>query len=192
VTRAKGKRLDYILFRRPDRMIREKKWDVQAVECSVTARHIVKGLGCSLSDHFGIESLFTFQETDREAGQAIELIPPRPPSLQVLSLARAAITIYSSRSSKSASFQLSLFLLSLLGIPVISVAASFQPIKWLNWIFVLLGIANGVGGATMLYTGFVGGRWEKSALQNVLADMQIELDRLEGKHVKQHPLGESN
>ena len=187
--RAKGKRLDYILFRRPDRWRKERKHYLQCHECSVSATEMCSGTNYSLSDHFGVEASFSFSPaspTESTADATIasqdELIPSRPHSREVLGLSLAAISIYASHSSKTANFQLSLFGASLIGIPVLAIAASFQPIKWLNWILVLLGVANGVGGATMLYTGFVGGRWEMSALKNVIKDMTCELERIQRPH----------
>ena len=186
IVRSKGKRLDYVLFRRPDRWKNEGKHHLQCHESSVTAVEMCPGTDYSLSDHFGVEALFSFSpiaSSESPAGSTTvphkeELIPSRPQSREVLGLSLAAITIYASHSSSFAQFQLTLFGASLFGIPVLAVAASFQPVKWLNWIFVLLGVANGVGGATMLYTGFVGGRWEMSALKNVIKDMSCELERL--------------
>jgi sphingomyelin phosphodiesterase 2 len=35
-----------------------------------------------------------------------------------------------------------------------------------------------VGGATFLYTGFVGGQWEAGQLRNVILEMEAELERL--------------
>lgn len=193
VIRAKGKRLDYVLYRNAGRGV---AGGLRPQDCTVVAMEPVRSLGCSLTDHFGVEALFEISsssslgkptgtdasEPRRSSDLALEPIPSRPPPSQVITLARAAITIYSQRSFKSSHIQLLVFAMSLVGIPVLSVAASFQPIKWLNWIFVLLGIGNGVVGATFLYTGFVGGRWEKSALQNVLNDMAIELDRIGRSH----------
>jgi sphingomyelin phosphodiesterase 2 len=135
-----------------------------------------------LSDHFGVEAQFAFtsfsEDTSKSPDHADEvLIPARPHSREAVALALAAITIYASHSHTAHKSQLMLFGASLIGIPVLSVAGSFQPLKWLNWIFILLGIGNGVVGATMLYTGFVGGRWERSAIKNVMGDMAIELER---------------
>ena len=180
IVRQKGKRLDYVLYRRPDRYRAEKKRALLATQCEVTATEEVRSLGCSLSDHFGVEAVLTFPRTDELEDDSDELIPERPSSAETIRLALAAIAIYSGRSMSASKAQLGLFCLSLIGIPVLGVAASFQPIRWLNWIFVLLGIGTGAGGATMLYTGFVGGRWETSAIKNTLSDMSVELERLEG------------
>ena len=74
--------------------------------------------------------------------------------------------------------QLYLFALALVLVPAWAIAASFQPRRYLGWLFVLLGVATGAGGATMLYTGFVGGQWEAGALKNIMAEMEAELARL--------------
>ena len=179
IIRQKGKRLDYILFRRAENYRRKERAALQAKECSVAATEILPRTGVSMSDHFGVETLFTFKSLGTDDAQDETPIPTRPTSREAITLALAAITLYASRSAQSAKAQLTLFGLSLLAIPVLSVASVWQPKPWLNWIFVLLGVGTGVGGATMLYTGFVGGRWERSAIKNVLADMSVELARLE-------------
>lgn len=193
VIRHKGKRLDYIMFRRAKKGRGAADTScIHVEECKVTATENCPGTDYSLTDHFGVEASFAFTSfadsgplspsMQDHAGET--LIPARPHPREAVSLALAAITIYASRSQIAHKGQLTLFGLSLLGIPVLSVAASFQPIKWLNWIFVLLGIGNGVLGATMLYTGFVGGRWERSAIKNVMGDMAIELERQDREAAK--------
>lgn len=152
---------------------------MEAEDCSVTATEILPRTGVSMSDHFGVETLFRFKPCPSATEGEDEPVPARPNTREAVTLALAAITLYAPRSAASAKAQLSLFGLSLLAIPILSVASVWQPKPWLNWIFVLLGIGTGVGGATMLYTGFVGGRWERSAIKNVLADMSVELARLE-------------
>lgn len=188
VIRHKGKRLDYIMFLRAKKGRGSADTSCIHVEnCKVTATENCPGTDYSLTDHFGVEAQFaftSFTDDDPTSPNLADhndetLIPARPHSREAVSLALAAITIYSSRSQIAHQGQLALFGMSLLGIPVLSIAASFQPLKWLNWIFVLLGIGNGVLGATMLYTGFVGGRWERSAIKNVMGDMAIELERLD-------------
>lgn len=179
IIRQKGKRLDYVLFRQAEGHAHRQRASLCPIECGVTATEIMPRTGVSLSDHFGVETRFILKANGTKTPSDAELVPPRPSSREAITLAIAAITLYSTRSAASAKAQLSLFGLSLVAVPILSVASVFQPQAWLNWIFVLLGVGTGVGGATMLYTGFVGGRWEKSAIKNVLADMGVELERLE-------------
>lgn len=186
VTRDQGKRLDYIMYRRG----RGTESTVKAHECKVMAVdervHVQTKEGkkeCSLTDHFGVEGLFEFSHASTSSlvdpPISHTLIPPRPSPREVLTLTCAALTVYIRHSAQLSVRQLRLFGLAILSIPILGVAASFQPLKYLNWIFVLLGIGAGAGGATMLYTGFIGGRWEQSALKNAKRDMEVELGRLE-------------
>ena len=110
------------------------------------------------------------------AGRPI-LDPPAPLTLAALSRSHSLLTSSYAHSISSSRSQLKILALTILLVPILAIAASFQPLNFLAWIFVLLGIANGAVGATMLYSGFVGGRWEAGALQNVLGEME---DALEG------------
>lgn len=189
VTRAQGKRLDYILYRSPTSHIDsvqkpippKRLHHLTCVASHVTATELVPGASYSLSDHFGIESTFqlTPLPSDTEPGAYVAPIPARPPAPEHMRVTIEALIQYSTHVERLSRRQLGIFAACLALIPGISVAASFQPIKWLNWVFVILGIANGALGATMLYTGFVGGRWEMSALKNAIKDMTLELERYE-------------
>ena len=57
----------------------------------------------------------------------------------------------------------------------LTIGSAWQPRSWIQPIFTLLGGALGAGGATMLYTGFVWGRWEEGILKEVIEEMELEL-----------------
>lgn len=179
VTRAQGKRLDYILFRSPLKGKGRGGLDSQlrCRDSAVTATELVPLTNYSLSDHFGVDSTFTFAAQEAADDTDEKLVPPRSSPIQHMQLTLAALSQYAAHAEKMSKSQLGIFAVCIAMIPGLSVAASFQPLRWLNWIFTLLGIANGALGATMLYTGFVGGRWEMSALKNAIKDMTLELDR---------------
>lgn len=82
-------------------------------------------------------------------------------------------------SQRTSTTHLCLFGLCLLMTPAIAVAASFQPLKFLNWIFTLLSIFVGGFGITMFYCGFLAGNWERSALKEVCEEMELVLQRLD-------------
>ena len=146
--RGRGKRLDYVLFR--------------GLTCVESAVVMTERCGAfSLSDHFGVEARFV-------AG-ASEV--PRAMSTETLDRASDALAEAMRQSAIKSRQQLQVFGACVALIPLLPIAASFQPLKFLNWTFVLLGILNGFGGATMLYVGFVFGRWERSALKNVLWEL---------------------
>jgi sphingomyelin phosphodiesterase 2 len=50
---------------------------------------------------------------------------------------------------------------------------AWLPVSWINPIFILLTIALSWLGTTMLYIGFVYGRWEVNALMNVVEELEI-------------------
>ncbi|KAK4050114.1 phospholipase C type enzyme [Microbotryomycetes sp. JL201] len=164
-----GKRLDYILYRSPQRSTNV----LRATASAVTLTEIVPSLGVSYSDHFAIEATL-----DLVPMSAITSGPPGHPStISTDDLSRALANLSSAyrHCLSNSTLQLRLFGLSLVLIPVLCIAASYQPLKALRWLFVVLAVADGACGATMLYTGFVGGNWEKGALRNVMAEMENEL-----------------
>ncbi|KAM0788191.1 hypothetical protein ACM66B_001350 [Microbotryomycetes sp. NB124-2] len=168
-----GKRLDYVLYRSP----LHSTHVLRARDSGVTLTEVVPSLGVSYSDHFAIEATLDLVFSSPSS------ITSGPPSMQTtistddLSRALANLSSAYRLCLKNSQFQLRLFGLSLVLVPVLCLAVSYQPLRALRWLFVLLAVADGAGGATMLYTGFVGGNWEKGALRNVMAEMENELDR---------------
>ncbi|KNF00575.1 hypothetical protein PSTG_06268 [Puccinia striiformis f. sp. tritici PST-78] len=79
-------------------------------------------------------------------------------------------------SERSSQIQLSLFIICIILVPGISIAASFQPLKYLNWIFTLLSVGVGGLGMTMLYSGFLAGNWERSAIQEICDQLEFQLN----------------
>lgn len=174
-----GKRLDYVLYRSPE----TSEGTLAAETAKVTFISPVAGLGCSYSDHFGLEvtlSLLPLSATHSLAGRPL-LVAPTWIAVGPLLRCHSLLASAYAHSLASSRKQLQLLGLAILLIPVIAIAASFEPLRYLSWIFVLLGVADGAVGATMLYSGFVGGRWEAGSLRNVLGEMEDELARLEGK-----------
>lgn len=167
-----GKRLDYVLYRSPV----SSPWHLHAESVEPVLTQPAPGLGVSYSDHFGLEAVLRFLPSDDP------LVPPTPPPLSTDDLNKAVANLSTAyRSSLSASQdQLRLFAVALVMVPVFCVATSYQPLRAVTWLFVLLSVATGAGGATMLYTGFVGGSWESGALRNVIAEMESEVQRRRG------------
>lgn len=161
-----GKRLDYILFRSPV----DSDLQLKAESSAVQLTDPISSLGVSYSDHFALEAVFSFT---REQQRPITSVDPNllSPALSTLHAAYRANTA----SSKN---QLRIFVGCVVGAVSLVVASSFEPLRWLNWAFVLLGVLAGVGGSTFLYTGFVGGQWEAGQLRNVIQEMEAELERL--------------
>ncbi|KAK4058331.1 phospholipase C type enzyme [Microbotryomycetes sp. JL221] len=174
VTRG-GKRLDYVLYRSPE----QAEHVLKAVESNVVLTEIVPSLGVSYSDHFAIEATLSLvSATSVSSDTRYESKTPTQISSEDVTRALANLSSAYRLCLKNSAFQLRLFGLALVLIPALSIAASYQPFRGaLSWFFVVLAVADGAFGATMLYTGFVGGNWEKGALRNVIAEMENELDR---------------
>ncbi|CAH7666159.1 Endonuclease/exonuclease/phosphatase [Phakopsora pachyrhizi] len=184
-----GKRLDYIMFRPAARRTTERdsrgrcrtsfvdEQNIACDRCSVTLTEPIPVFGYSYSDHFALEASFTIYPSSTDNG-----VPTTQPPLHLTpqhlnNCLSALMTKYRS-SERSSSFQLFIFVVCLVLTPGIAVAASFQPLKYLNWIFTLLSIFVGGLGMTMLYSGFLGGNWERSSIKEVCEQMEIELEQL--------------
>ncbi|KAA1066375.1 phospholipase C type enzyme [Puccinia graminis f. sp. tritici] len=208
-----GKRLDYILYRpaakrltRRDRLGRCQTefiddQNITCGHCAVILTDPIPVFGYSYSDHFAVEASFTIypsQSTkleydhsgrpDEQSNNVKTLGPPKLTTEQLNNCISALMVKYRS-SERSTQVQLALFLLCVLLIPGVSVAASFQPLKYLNWIFTLLSFAVGGFGITMLYSGFLAGNWERSAIQEVCDQVEFELQSLlKNQHHQHHSL----
>lgn len=199
-----GKRLDYILFRPAAKRITQRDKhgrcstefvDDQSIscdDCHVTLTDPIPVFGYSYSDHFALQATFTIYpnsiESNNQANDSSSsstktklvsnLSSPPPLTSEHLTNSLSALMTKYRSSERSSMVQLSLFGLCFLLVPGISVAASFQPLSFLNWIFTLLSILIGGFGITMLYTGFLGGNWERSSIKEVCEEMEYELERL--------------
>ncbi|GAA96490.1 hypothetical protein E5Q_03158 [Mixia osmundae IAM 14324] len=178
-----GKRLDYVLFSSHPSATRR----LEARSCKVVCTELTPGYSFSLSDHFGVEAVLSLGAPSDQAstsGGPTQLEHQEQPrittgrlSSESLNTGLGALQQHMRHASVTAQFHLRLFAASIVFVPVLAIAASFQPLKYLNWIFTLLGVATGFMGTTMLYVGFVGARWEMGSLRNVMDEMEAEAAR---------------
>jgi sphingomyelin phosphodiesterase 2 len=110
-------------------------------------------------------------------GSTSPRISPSSASERSSIIRNALITLrlYTGISESIATTHLRYFVACVVGLVALTVGSAWQPKKWIQPIFTLLGGALGAGGATMLYTGFVWGRWEKGLLTEVIEEMELEL-----------------
>jgi sphingomyelin phosphodiesterase 2 len=85
------------------------------------------------------------------------------------------LRLYTRISQTTAKFHLRLFAGAIVALLALTIGSAWQPKSWLQPIFTLLGGAIGAGGATMLYLGFVWGRWELGLLTEVTEEMELEM-----------------
>ncbi|KAH9443430.1 hypothetical protein Pst134EA_015661 [Puccinia striiformis f. sp. tritici] len=199
-----GKRLDYILYRPAAKRVSGRDplqsnrshthfIDDQIIRCDfskVILTEPIPVFGFSYSDHFAVEASFTVYPTqpssgvdsdepiDQRATQESNQTDIRPPSLtcEQINNCISALMIKYRSSERSSQIQLSLFIICIILVPGISIAASFQPLKYLNWIFTLLSCGVGGLGMTMLYSGFLAGNWERSAIQEICDQLEFQLN----------------
>ena len=91
---------------------------------------------------------------------------------------RNAINIlrqYTPLSQRTAKLHFRLFGGMVFGLIALTIGSAWQPKSWLQPIFTLLGGAMGAAGATLLYTGFVWGKWELGLLTETMEEMELEL-----------------
>lgn len=103
--------------------------------------------------------------------------PPGPDSAKstVIRKALHTLRLYTRISQSTSKFHLRLFAGAIVALLALTIGSAWQPKSWLQPIFTLLGGAIGAGGATMLYLGFVWGRWELGLLTEVTEEMELEL-----------------
>ncbi|GAA6062719.1 hypothetical protein JCM10212_002270 [Sporobolomyces blumeae] len=164
-----GKRLDYVLYRSPPNAAARLRAD----SCEVKLTDPVPRVGVSYSDHFALESVFSLTTSFQTQP------PPSDPDL--LSPALSNLNRAYRENRHASKRHLELFALCVALVPVLAVSSAFQPLEYLNWIWTLLGVATGIVGATLLYTGFVGGQWEAGALRNVTGEIEDEIERLRNR-----------
>jgi sphingomyelin phosphodiesterase 2 len=84
------------------------------------------------------------------------------------------LNLYSGISARNSRFQLRLFGLSIFAALALTISSAWQPKSYIQPIWTLLGVAAGALGATMLYVGFVWGRWEANLLKEIIAQMELD------------------
>ncbi|GAA6009355.1 hypothetical protein JCM11491_004288 [Sporobolomyces phaffii] len=166
-----GKRLDYILYRSPT----SSPAHLRATSTSLRLTEPIPSLAppaTSYSDHFALEA--TFVLTTAFSSLAAPDADPDAVLVPALATLHAAYRA-NARLSRT---HLELFAVAVALVPAVAVASSFEPLRWLNWVLALVAVAVGAAGATMLYVGFVGGRWEMGALRNVIGELEDEVERI--------------
>jgi sphingomyelin phosphodiesterase 2 len=191
---SQGKRLDYVLFRNPS--LPRSGVEQPTLSCShsrVMLTEPVPGCPFSYSDHFGLEATLVIKHpeaknetllADSDAEAAVPSIsatpapahaPAKPPylSTDVASTVLRALQTCVGHSASRAHVELQVFGACLALDVFLIVAAALWRSPWLTPLFVLLTAVTTWLGTTMLYVGFVYGRWEVNALRNVIEELDL-------------------
>lgn len=175
-----GKRLDYVLYRQPVGPAAAR--NTPLLTCSgtkVVLTEMVPGHDCSYSDHFGLEAtLDILPSQDSSAAPISTLTSSQLTSASINTMIEALKSCheFSYHRSNRELIIFGLCIALLLGF----LRASLVVYTWASPILMLLAIAIAWFATTMLYEGFLYGRWELNALMNVIEELEIHQNRLEG------------
>ncbi|KAF8560128.1 DNase I-like protein [Imleria badia] len=184
-----GKRLDYILFRQPSRIL--DKPDAFRLTCSdskVIFTDPVPGNACSYSDHFGVEATLIIitpkTQEDVTSGNTTPKNTEAPwadtsemTSGTISDILGALQTSYRISQDRSRR-ELAVFALGILLLLSLITGSAWVRLPWVNPIFVLFTIFIAWVTTTMLYEGFIFGNWERKALQSVVEELEIHKSML--------------
>ncbi|KAJ9113848.1 hypothetical protein QFC19_000041 [Naganishia cerealis] len=121
----------------------------------------------------GSQVLRTKQEASSRQ-TAVNAFLHSPTKAETIRTAIDILNLYSRISARNSKFQLRLFGFSIFASVALIVSSAWQPKSYIQPIWTLLGVAAGALGATMLYVGFVWGRWEANLLKEVIDQMELD------------------
>jgi len=177
-----GKRLDYVLYRQPNRPNQQSPI-LKATSSKVVFMDPVPGHTFSYSDHFGLEATFEIiHVAEEELGESSSSRLPPPPrelsneSIATIIQALTSCYRFSRVRSRKELLIFGLCLVILFGVVISSV---WLPHSWINPIFLLFTVFVAWLATTMLYEGFIFGNWECNALMNVIEELEIHRKGLE-------------
>ena len=200
-----GKRLDYIFYREPSSPPASDRTPLlSCVDSKVVFTDPVPGYSFSHSDHFGLEATFAISlpgadvtnpaETyvpapaePRSPSFVLTSVPnpnPAPPSVLSSDLITSTLQSLTTRyrfAQSQARLHLSVFTVCLFLLLLVVVSSAFLPRVWVNPLYMLLTIFLAWLSTTMLYIGFVYGRWELNALTNIIEELEIYRESLESR-----------
>lgn len=160
-----GKRLDYVLYRQPNRPGQTVP-RLKVTEISVAFTSHVPGQIFSFSDHFGLEAtLEVSPPTDGTSQDSISSLSDATTATVIQTL----IARYRD-SSKRSSKELIISGVSLVVLVAVAIGTAWLRHSWANPIFtIFLSWLS----TTMFYEGFIFGNWERNALMNAIEDLEV-------------------
>jgi sphingomyelin phosphodiesterase 2 len=184
-----GKRLDYIFYRQPSRRSIDKYSPV--LSCSdtkVVFTDLVPGHKFSFSDHFGLEATLDIHipHSDTEYSANLQLQSQTTSHLTSTSIEATIQSLTSCHhfSGHRSSRELIIFGLCIFLLICLIIGSAWLPQSWNNSIFVLFTVFIAWLATTMLYEGFLYGRWEANALLNIIEELEIHRDNLDRNHMR--------
>ena len=192
---AQGKRLDYVLYRDPHHHPFSSPLSYPKLVCAntrVMLTETVPGRSFSYSDHFGLEATLLIQHPEAHENtlpsdpSALADVPsvssvsapaPTTPSTHLSDASATAIlqaltTCYRHARARSQQELLICVLCAVLVVAFV-IGAAWLPHTAYAPIFAFGAAFSTWLGTTMLYIGFIYGRWEVNALMNVIEELEL-------------------
>ncbi|KZO96353.1 DNase I-like protein [Calocera viscosa TUFC12733] len=169
--RWQGKRLDYVYYRSDS---------LRCTESQVVFTDKVPGFDFSYSDHFGLEATLAIIPSGPSDAQPKPAPPPPALTARTLSQTLQALSTFYRQSRSTARLYMTGFNGCILALLALIIGSGFQPNRKVNPLLVILAAAATWGGTTLLYVGFVYGKWEQRALMTTIEEMELEMRRLDG------------
>jgi sphingomyelin phosphodiesterase 2 len=168
-----GKRLDYVFYRQAIRPSSDEPTTLflKATKTAVVFTERVPEYDFSFSDHFALECTFEIQETQSHTTPWTK----RGTSLSSSTISNSieALTACYRFSRSRARRELTICFLCILLLIGLVVGSAWIPATSINPVFVLITIFLAWLATTMLYEGFIFGRWEQNALTTVIEELEI-------------------
>ncbi|KAF7977976.1 hypothetical protein HWV62_1803 [Athelia sp. TMB] len=170
-----GKRLDYVFYRHPSRPKATQNNTLTCSSTKVALTGMVPGHTFSYSDHFGLEAILDILPSSEPISNTQSQLTLT--SIDTMTQALTACHRFSRHRSNRELVVFGLCILLLLGL----IPASAFIHTWASPVLSLFTIIIAWYATTMLYEGFLYGRWELNALMNVVEELEIHRNRLEGQ-----------
>ncbi|KZP28800.1 DNase I-like protein [Athelia psychrophila] len=175
-----GKRLDYILYRQPVGPAAAR--DTPLLTCSstrVTLTEPVPGHDFSYSDHFGLEATLDIIPVQEPSAAPISTLASSQLTSASIDTVVQALTACHTFSQRRSNRELAVFGLCILLLLGLIPASAVVP-AWASPVLMLVTVVVAWYATTMFYEGFLYGRWELNALMNVIEELEIHQNRLDG------------
>ncbi|TFK77457.1 inositol phosphophingolipids phospholipase C [Pluteus cervinus] len=167
-----GKRLDYVLYRQPQKPQADAAQLYPALhckDCKVVLTGLVPGKDYSYSDHFGLEATL---EIENIPGTHFTAVEPELSSATIATVIQSLTERYRTARTRSRN-EMIIFGSAVVGCVALAVGTAFLPFAWISSIFVVVAVALAWLATTWLYEGFLYGNWECNALMNITEELEI-------------------
>lgn len=126
----------------------------------------------SFSDHFGVGATLRFESASTASAPSL---PDGSQQKEVSGIEETlrALTDHYRESRGRNRFYMLIFVICLMILTSVIVGSAWLPKSWINPIFLLFSVALSWFATTVLYVGFIFGRWEVNSLINIIEELEL-------------------